>query len=355
MYGPIAYNYGIALYFLNYRHGFVKRGLVGELILPIAHLSRNGIVALQIAFILAAFAATYWVFRHLLFGSYEDRLLAAILFAAPALLPHISFLFAQPDVTLYLLLLAAIAAQLALSPIPGAFAATALTCIALLGHEAFSLAFYPLLVAILWDRCRRKLLPWSIAALQVAIVLAAFLAILHFGRLKVSPAVILADAALRTSVPLQPQVFEVMASTLAQQRVLVRHFYHGGYLILCGLTLLFSIPYFTLLASLLTRAGKSLQYRRLDGVFIAVLFAIPMSLCYLGHDISRWISACAIDATLFLCFLALTSDEVRATLRACAAAGTKPILWLAGLLILGPYGASGLRLVEHLSVLWTGP
>jgi len=38
-YGPVALNYGFALYFLNYRHGFVKRGLIGTLMEPIPFLT----------------------------------------------------------------------------------------------------------------------------------------------------------------------------------------------------------------------------------------------------------------------------------------------------------------------------
>jgi hypothetical protein len=353
MYGPVAYNYGIALYFLNYSHGFVKRGLVGELILPLANLSRTGIIALQVAFIVTAFAATYAVFRGLFLGSMEDRTLAAVLFAGPALLPHLGFLFAQPDVTLYLLLLAAVAALLTLPPTNGAFASTALACIALLGHEAFSLAFYPLLVGILWDRARRRILPWSIALLQPALVLAAFAAILHYGKLAVSPAVILADAARRTKVPLEPQVFEVMASSFAQQRVLVSHFYNGELLIVFGLTLLLSVPYFTLLVNLLRRATAVLGYRALDRVVLTILFVTPMTLCYLGHDVSRWISACAIDMTLFLCYLALGNHAVLSSLRWWAT-GPRPFVWLALLLLIGPDGATGLRVVEQASVLWAG-
>lgn len=353
LYGPVAYNYGIALYFLNYSHGFVKRGLVGELVLPFAHLSRTGIIALQIAFILTAFAATYAVFRRLFFGSLEDRTLAAVLFAGPALLPHLGFLFAQPDVTLYLLLLAAVAATLKFPPIAGAFASTAFSCIALLGHEAFSLAFYPLLLAILWDKTRRSVLPRRIAMVQPVLVLLVFVTILHFGKLKVSPAVILADAARRTEVPLQPQVFEVMASTFAQQRALVSHFYSAGLLLLFGLTLLISMPYFVLLVNLLRRATAVLGYSAIDGTLLALLFITPMTLCYLGHDVSRWISACAIDATLFLGYLTIANDAVRSSLRTWAT-GPRPFVWLAVLLLIGPYGATGLRVVEQASVLWSG-
>jgi hypothetical protein len=354
-YGPIAFNYGIALYFLNYSHGFVKRGLIGELVAPLPHLTRAGLIGLQLAFILSAFAFTYVIFHRLLFGTAQDRALAAALFAAPALLPHLGFLFAQPDVTLYLFLLLTIAAFLYLPAATAAFASTALACLGLLCHEAFSLAFYPLIVAILWDLCRHKRLRSSIAALQVALVLAAFLAIVHFGTLKVPVGVILADAARRSSVPIQRQLFDVMASTYSEQRALVAHFYRFRDMqILYVLTIAISVPYFALLLALLRRTARARSESALDITIRIVLFALPLTLCYLGHDISRWIAACAIDATLFLSYLALTDTRARDALRSWAT-GPRPFLWLAWFLITGPYGATGISLAERFSVLWTGP
>lgn len=354
-YGPIAFNYGIALYFLNYRHGFVKRGLIGELVVPLPHLTRAGLIGLQLAFIVSAFAVTYVVLRRLLFGTAQDRALAAVLFAAPALLPHLGFLFAQPDVTLYLLLLLTVAAFLYLPAVTAAFASTALACLGLLCHEAFSLAFYPLIVAILWDLCRHKRLRWTVAILQLAVVLAAFVVIVHFGKLKVSPALILGEAARRTSVPIQRQVFDVMASTYTEQRALVAHFYRFRDMqILYGLTALISVPYFALLTVLLRRIARARNDNRFDIALRLVLFALPLTLCYLGHDVSRWIAACAVDATLFLSYVALTDTRARDALRSWAT-GPRPFLWLAWFLITGPYGATGISLAERLSVLWTGP
>jgi hypothetical protein len=354
-YGPIAFKYGIALYFLNYSHGFVKRGLIGTLVSPIPHFSRAGLIALQLAFILAAFAVTYVVCRRLLFGTTQDRALAAALFAAPALLPHIGALFAQPDVTLYLLLLGSLAAFVHLRPATAAFISSVLACVGLLCHEAFSLAFYPFIVAILWDLWRRKRLRWDFALLQLALVSAAFLAIFHFGTLKVSPDVILADAARRTSVPLQRQVFDVMASSFAQQRALVAHFYRFRDMqILYAVTAVLSIPYFALLISLLHRTARARNDASVDIAVRLILFALPLTVCYLGHDVARWIAACAIDATLFLSYLALTDARARDALRAWAT-GPRPFLWLAWFLITGAYGATGIRLAERLSVLWTGP
>jgi hypothetical protein len=329
--------------------------LIGALVSPIPHLSRAGLIAVEFIFILAAFAVTYLVCRRLLFGTVQDRALAAALFASPALLPHIGALFAQPDVMLYLLLLGSLAAFLHLCPITAAFISSALACLGLLCHEGFSLAFYPFIVSILWDLCRRKRLRWEFALLQLALVTAAFLAISHFGTLKVSPDLIVADAARRTSVPLQRQLFDVMASSYAQQRALVAHFYRfRGMQILYSLTALLSVPYFALLISLLRRTARARSDNRLDIALRLILFALPLTLCYFGHDVSRWIAACAIDATLFLSYLALTDARVRDVLRAWAT-GPRPFLWLAWFLITGPYGATGIRLAERLSVLWTGP
>jgi hypothetical protein len=354
-YGPVALNYGFALYFLNYRHGFVKRGLIGTLIEPIPYFTRTGLIALQLAFIFAAFGLTYFLLRRLLFGSAPDRALAAALFAAPALLPHIGALFAQPDVTLYLLLLVALAAFLHLRSASAAFVSTLAAIFGLLCHEGFSLAYYPLIVAILVDLCRHKRLRWGLALLQVVLVLAAFLAIVHWGRLKVSPDVLLNEAARRTSVPVQRQLFDVMASSYAQQRALVSHFYRFRDMqILYALTALVSIPYFAFLLALLRRVARVRSDTKFDTALRLILFALPLTLCYLGHDVARWIAACALDATLFLCYLALTDARARDALRTWAT-GPRPFLWLAWFLITGPYGATGIRLVERLSVLWTGP
>lgn len=354
-YGPVALNYGFALYFLNYCHGFVKRGLIGTLIEPIPHLSRAGLVALEVAFIFAAFGLTYFVLAPLLFGSGKDRRLAATLFAAPALLPHLGVLFEQPDVTLYLLLLATLAAFLRLQPAAAAFISTLLSITALLCHEAFSLAYYPLVAAVLWDLCRQRRLRWSVALLQLFLVLAAFLAIMHFGTLRVSPDLLLAEAAHRTSVPLQRQLFDVMAGNLSAQRALVSRFYRSRDMqLLYGFTIVLSIPYFGLLASLLRRAARVRGDTNLDIALRSILFVLPLTLCSLGHDVARWIAACAIDATLFLCYLALSDARARDELRSWAAR-PQVFLWLAWFLITGPYGATGIRMAERLSVLWIGP
>jgi hypothetical protein len=350
-YGPIAYNYGFALYFLNYSHGFVKRGLVGELILPLGFLTGRDLLAIELTFILSAFAASYFVLRSVIFGSFEDRVLSALLLSAPAMLPHIGYLFAQPDVTLYLIVLAALALWLHLPPPVAACASTPLCCLALLAHEAFILMFYPLFLALMWDQCRRRALPWTIAAVNIAIVLGAFLAILHFGTLKVSPEVILLDAQHHTNVPVQRQVYDVMASNLAEQFALVRRMYSPPVIRRLVLTLLFSVPYFVLLVKLLRRAGRIRGYRAQGFTVLYILFGLPLLLFALGHDTSRWIAASAMDITLFLFFLLYRDSAVRDDLRLWAST-TEPFAWLAILLVIGPYEATGIRSAIQLGDLW---
>lgn len=345
----------MALYLLTYRRGFVKRGLVGELLSPIPHFSRAGLVAIQLGFIVAAFALTYIVLRRLVFGSAGDRALAAVLLAGPALLPHVGILFAQPDVTLYILLLGALWGFLALPPTPAAFLSSVLCSIALLVHEGFSLSFYPFVVAILFDLVRRRRLGWRVAVLQIAAVFTVFVLVFHFGRLKVSPDLILADAVERTSVPLQRQVYDVLASSYAQQRALVRHFYaYPDMQRLFALTAVLSIPYFALLFNRLRLAAHARGDTSVDRLLRIVLFALPLVLCLFGHDVGRWLADCAIDATLFLCYLALTDSNARASLRAWAR-GPRPFVWLAWFLITGPFTASALGIAERLRVLWDGP
>src|SRR5436305_8438340 len=93
-YGPVGFNYGFALYFLTYRHGFVKRGLVGEMLSGVRWLPRTELMLIEYAFLAAAFALTYVVFRGMLFGDTAERRLSAVLLSGPALRPHLGCLFA---------------------------------------------------------------------------------------------------------------------------------------------------------------------------------------------------------------------------------------------------------------------
>lgn len=356
-YGPVTYNYGFALYFLNYRHGFVKRGLVGEFFAGLSHVTRGQLLAIEYSFLAVAFGLTYVVFRGMLFGTGPQRRLVAVLLCGPALLPHIGYLFAQPDVTLYILLLVCLAMFVRWSPAAAASFSCVLCCIGLLAHEAFSLMFYPLPVAILLHLCIRGKLRWWAGAIHVGVVFAAFAAVVHCGGLKIPVDSLLQETEARTDVRIQRQVFDVMASSLAEQIALVRRLYTAYVIRVLALTAVLSIPYFVLLGQLLKGTMKSARCGTLQRIGTGVLFLLPLLLCALGHDASRWIGAACIDATLFILFLYMSEppeDRVRRYLTDWAR-GPWVLPWLAYLIAVGPYGATGLRSAEQLIGAWFGP
>jgi hypothetical protein len=356
-YGPIHLNYGFALYFLTYQHGFVKRGLLGELLSGVHWLSRTQLMWMQYAFLAAAFALTYAVFRPVLFGNTAERRLAAALLSGPALLPHLGFLFAQPDVMLYILLLLSVW-LLMRGPAAVAIAAScAMCCVALLEHEAYCLMFYPLIAALLLHLVARGRMHWAAAAAHVTVFTMAFVCVMHWGTLKVSPDTILAEAQARTNVGIQRQLYDVMGSSFAEQRALVGHMYSEGVVRILMLTVLLTAPYLWLLGRLVNgamkRAGSGVPHRAAT----LLLFTSPLLLCALGHDTTRWIGAMCIDATLFVLYLYMTEDEgsaARGYLREWAMSPAY-VPWVIYLIAIGPYGATGLRAADQLYSAWTGP
>lgn len=352
-YGPVGYNYGFALYFLNYNHGFVKRGFVGELFSHFAYLTRGQLLLAEYLFLAAAFALCYTVFHPLLVRNRETSMIAVLLLSAPAVLPHIGYLFAQPDVTLFLLLLLCLWMLFNMPPLAAACATIPLCLIALCTHEAFSLMFYPLVVAILIEQCRTRRLPWIAAIAHVAIIGAAFLAILHFGKLKVSPDTILQEALTRTNVGIQRQVYDVMASSFAEQRELVRRMYTSLIWKLLALTFCIAAPYFFLLSKLLRRSMRSADMPVWQQAVTCLLFLSPLLLCYLGHDFTRWIGAACIDASLFILALAQTNAVVRNALTHWTT-NENITAWLAYLIAAGPMGATGIRSAEIFINAWSG-
>jgi|GEM_PF-2768419 len=351
-YGSVGYNYGFALYFLNYNHGFVKRGLVGGLFSQVAFFTRSELLFLEYAFLVAAYALCYFVFRRALFRDASSSTVAVLLLSAPGTLSHIGYLFAQPDVTLFLLLLLSVWCFLHLQPAVAAVVSLPLCSVALLAHEAFSLMFYPLVVAILLQLCRSKKLPWTMGLAHVAVVFGCFVYIVHFGTLKVSPDTILAEANARTNIGIQRQVYDVMASTFAQQQELVRRMYTSYIWRMIALTFAMTAPYLWLLSSLLRRAMRAAAMPAWQKVVTPLLFLLPLVLCVMGHDFTRWLGAGCVDASLFILYLLLTNGGVKEALGEWAS--PKQLAWLGYLVAVGPMGATGIRSAEQILAAWNG-
>jgi hypothetical protein len=102
---------------------------------------------------------------------------------------------------------------------------------------------------------------------------------------------------------------------------------------------------------------RSAGFGRLQRVGTAMLFVLPLLLCALGHDTTRWIGAMCIDATLMVLYLYLTepSDSATRSYLLRWANGPSFLAWLVYLIAIGPYGATGMRAAEQLIQAWYGP
>jgi len=147
-----------------------------------------------------------------------------------------------------------------------------------------------------------------------------------------------------------------MASSLAQQRALVRRMYGPLVFQILAVTLVLSLPYLVLLGRLLDGTMRGAGFGPVRRVRTGVLFMLPLLLCALGHDTTRWIGAMCIDATLFLLYLNLAAARDSPVRRFLAewASGPAYVPWLVYLVAIGPYGATGLRSAEQLVGTWFG-
>jgi hypothetical protein len=347
--------YGPTHYFLSYQHGFLKRALLGELLLPLHFISLHTILAIELVIFAAVVAVTYIVFRGALFGTLEERSLAAFLLAAPALLPHLAYLSGDLDSLLYIATVFAVGAFLAMPVAAAVASAIVLSIVALLIHEAFALLFYPLLLAIMIDQCRRHRLRPGLVLAQLAVVAIAFLAILHFGKWSVPHPEYLAAAQQRTNMPLEGTVFLVLSNTFQQQLHFVAALYTKQLIAGVLLSCLVSLPYVATLVWLMQSALAVRGYTDKSRWSLLLLLCAPLLLLPLGHDVMRWVSAVCINISLFLLYLHSTASEPaeRRPLTGWTATPLYPAM-LGYTLVLGAYGIASIRLVTNIANLLSG-
>jgi hypothetical protein len=352
--------YGPSHWFATYQHGFLRRALVGEVLSRIGFLSSRAILGIELATFTLAFSLTTVAFRRILFGTLAERRLAAFLLAAPAFLPHMAFMDGELDNFLYLAILVGAVALIRLGNLAGLAIATASTLVGLLIHEAFALMFYPLILALAADLVHRRRLRTRWVVIHVALVLASFLAIIHFGKLPGSPGQWVSAAQQRTDMRIDGTVFLVLACSLRDQLNFVRHLYTpkvvGGIL----LTLTLSIPYGIVLWRLVCTACVYRRYSIAHVRCLLIVFAAPLGLSLLGHDVMRWLSAMCINVSLFLLLIYRTTPRVNTSdtpdLHRALTSWTSLPAYTATLLYvlaLGPWGIAGNRLLSNIGSLLT--
>ena len=351
---PDTRTYGPTHWFLNYHHGFTRRALVGQLFASFPFLSWHSIYLIEAAVLLVLVILTYLALRSVLFGTLEERRLAAFLLAGPAFLPHLAHLGGEIDNFMYIPLLLGAWVLMRLRSHAGLLLATVAVCIGLAIHEAFLLMFYPLLLALIVELMHRRRLRPLWVAVHGAVVGLSFLCLVTLGRIHGVREAWVQEAQQRTDMPIEGTVFMALHNSLREQVTFVSHRY--THLLLRGilLTLVLSIPYGVLLWRLLREAVRTRGYPRPLERMVLLLFFAPLLLLPLGHDAMRWTAALCIDMSLYVLFMYLAdcaSDrrlEARSSLTRWSASPAVSAT-LVYLVALGPWGLAGNHLLNNLN------
>jgi hypothetical protein len=348
--------YGPSHWFLTYEHGFLRRALIGQLFSKVSFLSWHTIVIFEAILFAVALLLTFLAFRRILFGSLAERRFAAFLLVAPAFLPHMSYMAGELDNFLYIALLLGGFALMRFQNIFGLAIATLWTLVGLVVHEAFALMFYPLIFVLALDLVHRRRLKFGWVLAHLVVVLAAFVAVIHFGKLSGTPAQWIASAQQRTDMRIDSIVFRVLDSSLVAQLQFVRHLYTPKLIVTVLMTLALAIPYGVLLWRLLREAFTLRGYSRTQIRWVLLIFAAPLSLSLLGHDVMRWVSALCINVSLYLLFLYRSESSAAASgspnLRDALTGWTGSPVYVATLvylLAIGPWGFSGNLVIANLA------
>ena len=297
-------NYGVPYLLYDYRHGFVKRGLLGVPFMPIHHLTRIGFVTIELAMLAVALFAIYRALSRAIFANKQIAQITAILLCAPTMLPHLAQMFLPTDTVLFALLGASLLCLIRLNPLPAMAVSLLLCLVALFVHEAYLLAMYPALLCVFLHLWRRKSLPLGMIATHIAVMFITFLLINHFGALKGDPAKVYAEAQARVAFPLDVQLFRLMHQTMAQYRRESMDFiFNRPFMQAFALAFVFAAPYFWFVGRLLRRCMKASGYSRTQMLLVTLLCCSPLMLMPLATDWPRWVSNCCICASLFCLFM----------------------------------------------------
>jgi hypothetical protein len=350
---PAGRTYGPSHWFATYEHGFLRRALVGEIFSGMGFLSWHSIHLMNAAVVVMACLLTGLAFRRILFGRPAERRFAAFLLAAPAFLPHMAYMDGELDNFLYLAILVGAFALMRLGNLHGLFIATGCTVLGLLMHEAFALMFYPLVLVLAADLVHRGKLKSGWVAAHVVVVFAVFVSVVHFGKLSGTPAEWIVAAQRRTDMRVDGTVFLVLQCSLREQLSFVRHLYTPQVIGSILLTLALSVPYGIVLWRLVRTACILREYSAAHTRLVLLIFAAPLALSLLGHDVMRWVSALCINVSLYLLLVYHATPRGERSGRDLHKALTG---WtgvpayaatLLYLLALGPWGIAGNRLLSN--------
>lgn len=350
--------YGPSHWFLSYQHGFLRRALIGQAFSHIQFLPWRSIFLIEGVVLLFAIGLTYLIFRSILFGSLDEARLGAFLLAAPAFIPHMAIMDGELDNFLYIAVISAAWSLMRLGGRAGIAAASVFVCLGLAVHEGFILLFYPLILGLLMESVHRRKIKLSWAATHLAVVGVCFITIISFGKFRANPSEWIAQAQLRTDMPIEGTVVMAIHNTFTEQVRFVLQRYTPSLIKRILLTLILSIPYGVVLWRLLYRTVRARGYGSKVNLLVILTFAMPLLLIPLGHDAMRWLSALCINVSLYVLFL-YQADRVDPEKSAFArnelslwnlnSANTVTFIYLVSI---GPWGLAGNRFLSNVNTLF---
>ena len=334
--------YAVAEYFLTYKHGFVKRGLVGELLSHLGYLSASHVQWIEVASLLFTVVVSYAIFRRMLAGPFDAALVAVLFLCSPAALSHLGILAAQPDVVLFAMLLLAYGCLVRLPENWAPLTAFVPCAVALLVHEGFLLLFYPAVLALLWDGYRNRRFSLAPILVHLAALATLFVCILRFGKIHINPEAFYYEAHARTDVPFDAGIFFVLTNTLGNQIHDTMIGYSPAFMAGVLLSALFLLPAVVGMFVILLRVNLA-RAAPLPAWGIAAVFVAPLGLMILGHDVMRWVAGSVVGISLLLAWIAETDREVfAASFPASRMTAFGVILY--GFAV-GPLGGASIRIV----------
>lgn len=282
---------------ITYLHGFLKRGLLGQLLYT-AHLRSllavNVFCALELATLLVLLAGFTWQ-SGLLHRRHNPALVAA--FAGSYAVTFLAHLAGYHDIALYAL---TIAALLVRNPRRRFLLALPLCLVAPLVHELFLLTALPVLLFSFFTGCDRT-------SRRYAAVLVALAALSTLGlatRPALSPAAVAsltADTVARTPFPFDTRSFGVLGLSLRQNLQLNAHVirHRWGWWSDSAVAAVVLGP---LAFLLLFRSWRLAPGGQLRAALLCASLA-PLLLNLISWDSVRWATLCALSSFLNLALL----------------------------------------------------
>ncbi len=349
--------YGMGHYLINYHFGFVRRGLMGQLLSGISFLSLHRLCVISTIATALCIATPFFVFLPAWARDRRRAALFAFLLSGPGLLPHSAYEAGFLDNPQFILITLAAGALTWWRGWSAILASTLLGIVGILIHEAFLLMYYPLIFVLVIEGLREgRLRPLSVA-LHLTAVGVAFVLIAWLGKLPVPASEFFDYMQSRTDMELMPDAIRALENSTVDQLNFVLQNYNARHVTGVLVSMLTSLPYFVAIGLFLRMTARARAAQGLGAGLTSTILCSSILLSIVGHDVLRWVSAACANVSLYV-----ICDELRRARNPAARDEVEsPVSfvdsrWFAVLfayiLVLGGFGIAGNRLVHKMAMIF---